>query len=146
MAAVLSVVVKESLYRVTYRIGVNANSNVTVANAIHHRSDALSSVVAFIGIGAGMAGSLLGLNLTWCDPLAGAAVAVMIGKGGVHVCYHFPRKEMWREAMHRNTFILFLHTDSVPAETTTGRFETSVRQMQRYFVPVPAMNDHFEVS
>ena len=50
-AALLSIVVKEILFRYTLRAGKKHNSPAVVANAWHHRSDALSSIGAAIGIG-----------------------------------------------------------------------------------------------
>ena len=44
--AVSSVVLKEVLFRATLKVATRANSSLLVANAWHHRSDALSSVVA----------------------------------------------------------------------------------------------------
>lgn len=78
-AILLSIGVKEALYHVTVKVGRECNSPVLVANAWHHRSDAWSSVVAGIGIG----GSYLGLPLL--DPVAGFAVAGMIGKMGLEM-------------------------------------------------------------
>ena len=49
-AALLSIVVKELLYQYTARKGRKLDSQVMVANAWHHRSDALSSIGAAIGI------------------------------------------------------------------------------------------------
>ncbi len=48
--AALSVAFKEVLYHVTVRIGKNAGSEALVANAWHHRSDALSSIVTLAGV------------------------------------------------------------------------------------------------
>ena len=56
----------------TASIGMRINSSVLIANAWHHRSDALSSVVALVGIG----GSMLGLP--FLDPLAGVLVGAMV--------------------------------------------------------------------
>jgi len=72
VAAAVCIVVKELLYRITVRAGVAANSQATVANAYHHRSDAFTSVVALVGIG--------GAEFGWafCDPLAGTVVAIFI--------------------------------------------------------------------
>ena len=50
-AALLSILVKELLYQYTVRHGKHINSQALVANAWHHRSDALSSIGAAIGIG-----------------------------------------------------------------------------------------------
>lgn len=76
-AALLSIVVKELLYQFTVRKGKTLNSQVMVANAWHHRSDALSSVGAAIGIGGAI---WLGQRWTMLDPLASVAVGLMLVK------------------------------------------------------------------
>lgn len=76
IAAAASIVVKEALYRATRRAGERLNAPSVVANAWHHRSDALSSVGALLGVGGAMA---LGPGAAVLDPLAGAAVAVLVG-------------------------------------------------------------------
>ena len=76
-AALLSIVVKELLYQFTVRKGKTLNSQVMVANAWHHRSDALSSVGAAIGIGGAI---WLGQRWTMLDPLASVVVGLMLGK------------------------------------------------------------------
>ncbi len=68
----ISILVKEVLYQVTVRVGRRHGSRLVVANAWHHRSDALSSVAAL----AGIAGARLGFP--FLDPLAALVVAVMI--------------------------------------------------------------------
>ena len=67
------------LARATERVGRRLKSPVLIANAWHHRSDALSSVVALAGIG----GSLLGLPAL--DPLAGLGVAGLIFWMGLRI-------------------------------------------------------------
>ena len=51
IAAAVSIAAKEILYHVTAKVGKQTNSPVVIANAWHHRSDALSSIGALIGIG-----------------------------------------------------------------------------------------------
>lgn len=80
-AAVASIVSKEALFRATARIGKQLNSQVLIANAWHHRSDALSSVVAVLGI----AGSILGYRRL--DPLAGLLVAGMVSWMGLRIAF-----------------------------------------------------------
>ncbi len=53
-AAGVSILLKELLYRWTIRVGRRIRSSAGVANAWHHRSDALSSVPAFLAVGAAM--------------------------------------------------------------------------------------------
>lgn len=74
--ALLSIGVKEWLYRATLKIAREENSSVLEANALHHRSDSLSSAVTFLAIG----GSYLGFPVL--DPLGGLLVAGLIGKQG----------------------------------------------------------------
>ncbi len=76
-AAIISIVVKEVLYRYTAKSGKRLDSQALVANAWHHRSDALSSIAATVGIGGAI---LLGNRWTVLDPLASVAVGVMLVK------------------------------------------------------------------
>lgn len=76
-AAVVSVVMKEWLYRYTRAVGRRANSKAVVANAWHHRSDALSSVGTMVGVGGAI---LLGEDWRVLDPLAAVVVSVFILK------------------------------------------------------------------
>ena len=77
IAAVVSIAVKEWLYRYTVKVGDKTESSAVVANAWHHRSDALSSVGTLIGIGCAY---LLGGVWTIADPIAAIVVAAMILK------------------------------------------------------------------
>ena len=70
-AAVLSIVIKELLYQYTARRGRKLDSQVMIANAWHHRSDALSSVGAAAGIGLAL---WLGQHWAVFDPLASVVV------------------------------------------------------------------------
>ena len=74
-AALFSIVVKEVLYQWTARVGKSVNSQTLVANAWHHRSDALSSVGALIGIGVAI---LLGGKWTVLDPIVGCIISIVI--------------------------------------------------------------------
>lgn len=76
-AALISIVVKEILYRFTISRGKALGSAAVVANAWHHRSDALSSVGAAIGIGGAL---LLGQKWAVLDPLASIVVGAMLVK------------------------------------------------------------------
>ena len=76
-AALLSIAVKELLYQYTVRRGRKLDSQVVVANAWHHRSDALSSIGAAIGIGGAI---LLGNRWTMLDPLASILVGLLLIK------------------------------------------------------------------
>lgn len=77
--AFLSILVKEALYRYTIKIGREINSRGLIADAHHHRSDALSSIAALLGIW----GAKLGFRIL--DPLAGLVVAFLILKVGYEI-------------------------------------------------------------
>lgn len=77
VAAVLSIAAKEILYRYTVREGRAIDSPSVVANAWHHRSDALSSLGTLVGIGCAY---FLGEKWRIADPIAALIVAVFIFK------------------------------------------------------------------
>ena len=77
VAAVVSILVKEILYRYTVRVGRRIDSPSVVANAWHHRSDALSSLGTLVGIGCAF---FLGDKWRIADPIAALVVAVFIFK------------------------------------------------------------------
>lgn len=76
LIAAISILANEGLYHYTMRVGRACNSNLLKANAWHHRSDAISSIVVLVGV----TGSLLGLP--YLDAFAAVGVALMIGKVG----------------------------------------------------------------
>ena len=98
-AALLSIAIKEVLYQYTARKGRELDSQVMIANAWHHRSDALSSIGAAIGIGLAV---LLGQRWTVFDPLASIVVGLML----VKVAYELLKQSIGE-----------LTESSLPAET-----------------------------
>ncbi len=73
-SALLSIVIKEGMYWYTYISAKKMASDILLADAWHHRSDALSSVGAFIGI----LGAMLGYPIL--DPLASVVICLFIVK------------------------------------------------------------------
>ncbi len=82
----IAIIVKEALFHVTRMVGRRTGSRVLMANAWHHRSDAISSVAALLGI----AGAQLGIPLM--DPIAGMLVAGLIIKTGIDIGYESIRE------------------------------------------------------
>ncbi|MEJ2509901.1 MAG: cation diffusion facilitator family transporter [Gammaproteobacteria bacterium] len=82
VVAAISVLSKELLYRYTLHVAKKVRSNLLRANAWHHRSDAISSIVVIIGV----AGSMAGLH--YLDAIAAAGVALMIAKIGWDLSWH----------------------------------------------------------
>lgn len=76
LIAAISILANEGLYQYTIRAAKQFNSGLLKANAWHHRSDAISSIVVLVGV----AGSLIGLP--YLDAFAAVGVALMIGHIG----------------------------------------------------------------
>ncbi len=83
--ALLSIVANEWLFQYTNRAAKRINSDLLRANAWHHRSDAVSSIVVLVAIG----GSLMGLP--YLDAIAAIIVGLLVAKIGWDVM---------RSAMH----------------------------------------------
>ena len=80
--AIISIVFKEVLFIYTNRVGEKIKSDAVIANAWHHRTDALSS----IGTALGIAGAIfLGENWRILDPIAGVIVSLFIFKVGISI-------------------------------------------------------------
>ena len=77
VVAAVSIIAKEILYRYTVYIGQNLNSQAVIANAWHHRSDALSSIGTLVGIGGAI---FLGERWRILDPIAAIVVSAFIIK------------------------------------------------------------------
>ena len=74
-AAVISIVSKEILYQWTAAVGRKTGSTAVMANAWHHRSDALSSIGALLGIGGAI---ILGDRWTILDPITSCVISIAI--------------------------------------------------------------------
>ncbi len=82
IAAIVSVVVKEWMYRYTVKVGREINSSALIANAWHHRSDAFSSIGTMFGIGGAI---VLGAKWRVLDPIAAVVVSIFIMKVAVEI-------------------------------------------------------------
>ena len=81
IAAAVSIAVKEWMYQYTIHAAKKVNSTALKADAWHHRSDALSSVGALIGI----IGAMLGYPI--CDPIASIVICFFIIKAAWDIFY-----------------------------------------------------------
>lgn len=81
IAAAVSIVVKEWMFHYTSRASKKINSTALMADAWHHRSDALSSIGSF----AGVLGARLGFPI--CDPIAGIIICIFIIKAAWDIFY-----------------------------------------------------------
>ena len=79
VAAIISIAVKEWMYHYTVRVAKRINSPALKADAWHHRSDALSSVGAFVGILFARAGVPI------MDPIASVVICIFIIKAALEI-------------------------------------------------------------
>ena len=84
IAAVLSIIIKEWLYRYTIAYGRELKSDALIANAWDHRSDAFSSVGTMIGVGGAI---YLGGKWVVLDPIAAVVLSFFILKVALEVSY-----------------------------------------------------------
>ena len=82
IAAAVSIISKEVLYRYTVRVGKNLNSQAVVANAWHHRSDAFSSIGTLVGVAGAI---FLGERWRILDPIAAILVSAFIIKVAIEL-------------------------------------------------------------
>lgn len=115
--AAVSIIVKEILYRYTIRVGQNLKSDAITANAWHHRSDAISSFAALIGIG----GALMGYPIM--DPLAAVIVGIMISHVGVKIA-----------------------KDSINNLMDTGVSEVELKKMRGIIKEIPGVLEYHELK
>jgi len=99
----ISIALKEALYHYTIRTGRRIKSQLIVANAWHHRSDALSSVAVFIGV----AGTQINPSWHILDSFAALLVSFFIVKVGL---------EILRDAMRE-------FTDTAPKPEIIGKIQ-----------------------
>ena len=84
IAAILSIVIKEWLYRYTIIYARKLKSDALIANAWHHRSDAFSSIGTMVGIGGAI---LLGGKWAVLDPIAAVILSFFIFKVAFDISY-----------------------------------------------------------
>ena len=80
--ALVSIAVKELLYRYTAAVGRAVKSQVVVANAWHHRSDAMGSIGTAVGIGGAI---FFGDGFEILDPVAAIVVSFFIMKVAIQL-------------------------------------------------------------
>ena len=89
--AIVSIVTKEAMYWYTRGVAKKINSSAVMADAWHHRSDALSSIGSFIGILGARMGFLV------LDSVASIVITIFIVKAGVDIFIETVKIECGRE-------------------------------------------------
>ena len=86
VAAIVSIAVKEGMFWYTRHWALVIRSSAFEADAWHHRSDAMSSIGALVGVG----GSMLGYPVL--DPIASVVICLFILKQGISIIYDALKK------------------------------------------------------
>lgn len=141
-ACLLSMGLKEAIFRWTIRVGMTVRSSALIANAWHHRADSLSSLVAAAGIG----GAMMGFPVL--DPLGAFVIAGMIVKAGAETGVTAVREllderlddDVLREGVYRAVAVSTVHhaewtTSRCPATTADLAFAISMCQPLPYHSP-----------
>ncbi|UCF04559.1 MAG: cation transporter [bacterium] len=134
--AVIAIVTKEILYRLTVRIGKRLKSEIVIANAWHHRSDAWSSVVTLVGVTC----AAYVPSLRVLDSYAALLVSFFIVKVSLEILLSAIKKII----------------DTSPSAEFLGRVRTIIRQVPgvkechdltgRYYADKIRMEIHIEVD
>jgi cation diffusion facilitator family transporter len=83
IAIIISIIIKELLFQYKARLAKKIKSSALLAEAWHHRSDALSSIAAFVGVLGAVVGQHVNYPfLMYLDPLAGVLVSLIVIKVG----------------------------------------------------------------
>ncbi|KAI8799379.1 cation efflux family-domain-containing protein [Cladochytrium replicatum] len=117
----ISILLKEALFHITMRIGKKLKSDVLIANAYHHRSDAAGSLVALVGVGGAVFGA------QWLDPLGGMLVSGMIIQSGLSVVVPALRELTDASASPDTTMKVIEIVDAMKLEDTNIVACTDVR-------------------
>lgn len=135
IAAAISIVAKEVLYRYTVRVGRQTDSPSVVANAWHHRSDALSSIDTLTGIGLAY---FLGDKWRIADPLAALVVSVFIFKIAFDLLRSGLRRTARTRPSRRNRAGDTEHPDPLEGgDRTAPSAHTPYRSHRRHRSPYP---------
>ncbi|KAI5308756.1 hypothetical protein KEM55_004949 [Ascosphaera atra] len=73
-----SILIKETLYHATMKVARERKSSVLASNAVHHRIDSLTSIVALVTIG----GAHILPAASWLDPVGGLLISAMVIRAG----------------------------------------------------------------
>ncbi len=124
-AAVFSIISKEILYRWTVKKGIKIGSSAVIANAWHHRSDALSSIPPAVAIGGVIIGSDMGYDFWFLDPVGTLIVCYML----LHAAWDIAGPSLYAlidtSANRRVSTSIFIETRKIPEVVTTHKIRTN---------------------
>ncbi|MCW7752596.1 cation diffusion facilitator family transporter [Desulfobotulus sp. H1] len=110
-AAAFSIFAKEAIYRWTHKVGTEVGSSAVMANAWHHRIDALSSIPAFLAVSA----AILFPELRFLDTIGALIVSVFITQAATRIVWPNFQELMASGASPEICNSITLHACSHPA-------------------------------
>ncbi len=125
MAAISSIIAKEILYRWTVKKGKEIASSAVIANAWHHRSDALSSIPPALAISGVIIGNLMGFNLWFLDPVGTIIVCYMLFMAAWDISVPSLSALIDTSANRKITASIFVATRAVDGVVTTHKIRTN---------------------
>ena len=125
-AAILSIVVKEWMYHYTIRQAKKIESTALAADAWHHRSDALSSIGALIGI----VGARLGYPIL--DPLAALVITIIILKVAIEIFVDATNQVIDKAASREAIDEIMKHIQSVDGVLAIDSLKTRIHSNRIY--------------
>ena len=128
IATIVSILTKEGLAQFAFYTARKTNSNILFADAWHHRTDALSSVIILIGL-------IIGKHFWWTDAVLSFIVAVMIG----YASFDILKKEV-KSLMGEQP------PDELLKLIITAAQETSDIPLHMHHIHIHSYGDHSELS
>lgn len=112
---IFTIIIKEILFQYKFRLGKKINSPAVIADAWHHRSDAISSIIALVGVGLTIIGDKMDISyLQNFDPIAGAIIGVIVMWMGFKI---------GRDAVNVTLETVLSSEETVPFKETTLNVE-----------------------
>jgi cation diffusion facilitator family transporter len=84
LGPVVSIIIKEILFKITYKVGIETRSSALKANAWHHRTDAISSIPVLVAVSA----TLVDPKLAFLDQIGAIIVSAFIIKVGLKILFN----------------------------------------------------------
>jgi cation diffusion facilitator family transporter len=128
IATIVSIIVKEGMAQFAFYTARKSNSNILAADAWHHRTDALSSVMILFGL-------IFGKNFWWTDAVLSVLVALMIG----YASFDILKKEV-KSLMGEQPSNELLNSIVSAAQ------ETSSIPLNMHHIHIHSYGDHSELS
>ena len=145
VVALASIAVKEFLYYRTRSVGRKLHSQMILANAIHHRTDSATSLIAAMGIGGAI---LLGPGWAFLDALVGLILGAYLGREGIKLGWRSlrdlvdtaPEREVHRRAgVGKHLVLLVIQLSLAVLESGPRLAQLACRLLHKQFMQGDAM-------